>query len=104
MADIKQAAVNERAKEFIKKTRESGDGALVDAIYRAVKEEYVKDDVLEYIADNVGCSPVNKILDAGWRPDDIAESVAERWVYLGDYDCNLDYWANIESLIAQIQV
>lgn len=32
----------------------------------------------------------------------IKYAVAERYVLDGDYDCNLDYWTNIDDLIDQI--
>ena len=32
----------------------------------------------------------------------IAESAAERYVYDGDYDCNLPYWSNIENLLNEL--
>lgn len=63
-----------------------------DEIYRQVKCRYVADDAADRMQER-------EIED----PDDsIRYAVAERYVLDGDYDCNLDYWANIDNLINQI--
>lgn len=61
---------------------------LRDEIYRDVWKEHVKEDILTHAED------IDEDID-----DEDAEMLAERYVYEGDYDCNLDYWANIENLI-----
>ena len=34
--------------------------------------------------------------------DEEIEAAAKRYVYDGDYDCNLDYWSNIENVIYRV--
>jgi len=61
---------------------------LRDAIYRNVWKEHVMEDIEAHAED----------IDVELSNDEI-EVLAERYVYEGDYDCNLDYWQNIENLI-----
>lgn len=63
-----------------------------DYIYRAVWFEHVVEDV-------VGRLDEREILD---EDNSIKESVAQRYVYQGDYDCNLSYWDNIDNLIDEV--
>ena len=58
-----------------------------DSVYREVWGEYVKDDA------------ASRAQDTGIEIDDEGLSmVAYRYVK-GDYDCNLDYWTNIDNLL-----
>lgn len=57
-----------------------------DELYRALWLEYVKEDIRNY----------DESLD-----ESMVEVVASRYVYDGDYDCNLSYWDNIENLIKE---
>lgn len=59
-----------------------------DDIYRYLWHQHVKEDVESHAID----------MDVELDEDEI-DIVAEWYVYDGDYDCNLDYWANIENLI-----
>lgn len=61
-----------------------------DDLYRYLWAEHVKEDV-ESFAENIDID-----ID-----DDIVEQVVYRYVYCGDYDCNLNYWTNIENLIKE---
>ena len=64
------------------------DNAEKDALYRALWFDYVKEDVYSHCEDiGVKCD------------DDLAEQVANLYVYDGEYDCNICYWDNIENLI-----
>lgn len=63
-----------------------------DEIYRQVKCRYVADDAADRMKERGIEDP----------DDSIRYAVAERYVLDGDYDCNLDYWANIDNLINQI--
>lgn len=63
-----------------------------DEIYRQVKCRYVAGDAADRMKER-------GIEDSD---DSIRYAVAERYVLDGDYDCNLDYWANIDNLINQI--
>lgn len=66
--------------------------ALPDDFKREIKEDvemgYIREDVESYCTEHqLPCT------------DELAGKVAERWVKAGDYDCNADYWSNIETLI-----
>lgn len=63
-----------------------------DDIYRYLWAEHVKADIEEYAEDN----------DITLDEEDV-EAIANRYVYDGKYDCNLDYWTNIGKLIEQCQ-
>ena len=63
-----------------------------DEIYRQVKCRYVANDAADRMEERGIVDPNGSIKYA----------VAERYVLDGDYDCNLDYWTNIDDLIDQI--
>lgn len=60
-----------------------------DDLYRELWSEYVREDIISFIDDD---------LMAKLEHDDINEMV-RRYVYDGEYDCNLSYWDNIQNLI-----
>lgn len=61
-----------------------------DRIYRYLWSQHVREDVISH-AENIGIG-----LDDG-----IIDTIVDRYVERGDYDCNLDYWTNIENLIEE---
>lgn len=61
-----------------------------DRIYRYLWGQHVREDVISH-AENIGIG-----LDDG-----IIDTIVDRYVERGDYDCNLDYWTNIENLIEE---
>lgn len=61
-----------------------------DRIYRYLWSKRVREDVISH-AENIGIG-----LDDG-----IIDTIVDRYVERGDYDCNLDYWTNIENLIEE---
>lgn len=61
-----------------------------DDIYRALWQKHVENDVQFQAIEAFDVS-----LD-----QTTVENIANRYVY-GDYDCNLSYWTNIESLIRE---
>ena len=63
-----------------------------DDIYRSVWKEHVIEDVMSR-AEDIGMTITE---------EDAAE-VANRYVYDGDYDCTLSYWANIDNLINDVK-
>lgn len=63
-----------------------------DEIYRQVKCRYVANDAADRMKERGIVDPNGSIKYA----------VAERYVLDGDYDCNLDYWTNIDDLIDQM--
>lgn len=67
-----------------------------DEVYRLIWHEHVKEDVLKMLEE--------KDLDKSIDQDDLADEVAGRYVYEGDYDCNQAYWNNLETLIEEVNV
>lgn len=63
-----------------------------DQIYRALWITRVKEDIRSH-GENT---------DQALTEDDI-DIIADRYVYQGDYDCNLSYWDNIQALIDEIK-
>ena len=63
-----------------------------DDIYRMVWFSHVSEDVETYLHDYYDYETEEEI-------EDIVESVANAWVYYGEYDCLINYWDNIENLI-----
>lgn len=61
-----------------------------DRIYRYLWSQYVRKDVISH-AESIGIE-----LDDG-----AVDMIVDRYVEQGDYDCNLNYWANIENLIEE---
>lgn len=59
-----------------------------DVIYRYVWSEYVKDDIESQ------CESRDIMLT-----EEAIDEIVNRYVYEGDYDCNLSYWDNIDNLI-----
>ena len=63
-----------------------------DQIYRALWITRVKEDIRSHGEDT----------DQALTEDDI-DIIADRYVYQGNYDCNLSYWDNIQALINEIK-
>lgn len=61
-----------------------------DDVYRYLWSKHVKEDVESL------CEDMDIVLT-----EDQTEIIVERYVYNGDYDCNLPYWTNIENLIRE---
>lgn len=64
-----------------------------DDIFRMVWHNHVFEDVKSCLKDDDYANYDENEKEA------ICETVANRYVYDGDYDNNLDYWANINNLI-----
>lgn len=78
---------NEVMKNFV----DSLDWEARDAIYRHIWSKHVREDVENHLEN----------MDETLTDDEII-TVAERYVYQGAYDCNLNYWTNIENLIIEV--
>lgn len=61
-----------------------------DDIYRYLWSKHVAQDVKNHATN----------LDIELDDDEI-DIITEHYCYWGDYDCNLDYWTNIENLIME---
>lgn len=62
-----------------------------DDIYRYLWHQHVMEDVEAHSTD-MGVTLTKDEIDLA----------AERYVYDGDYDCNFDYWSNIEGVINKV--
>lgn len=62
-----------------------------DAVYRLLWAAHVAEDVKSHAEDMDICLETGEV-----------EIVVNRYVYDGDYDCNLSYWDNIEALIEDV--
>lgn len=76
--------------EEIHKMIDSFSSYEQDRIYRYLWGQHVREDVISH-AETIGVE-----LD-----DCIIDTVVDRYVERGDYDCNLDYWTNIGNLIEE---
>ncbi len=79
---------NPRISQKTKELLDNLSGSERDDIYRALWFDHVAEDVTNLLEENE--SEIN---------DDIVSAIAERYVYDGDYDCNLDYWTNLRILL-----
>lgn len=61
-----------------------------DTLYRMLWADYLYEDVYDYVKGNG--YPLN---ESG------IQEVINRYVYNGDYDCNLSYWDNINNLVQE---
>ena len=74
---------------------------LIDSL-----KPYRKDELYRYLWVNHVKEDVRTILeeyDVPYLSDDdfdaLIDDCANRFVYNGEYDCNTDYWSNLETLI-----
>lgn len=87
--DNKTDVVNTESEELLKKLNfDELSYEEKDAIYRAVWLSHVKNDVKAFIKDQ------NIALN-----EDQIDHIAQLYVYDGRYDCNLNYWNNLDNLI-----
>lgn len=61
-----------------------------DTLYRVLWADYMYEDVYGFVKEN-GYS----LNESG------VQEVVDRYVYNGDYDCNLSYWDNINNLVQE---
>ena len=86
----------EEVKKIVEDLKQRG---LADAVYRFLWFEHVLEDTKEYMTGELGYDgpPLSQ------KDNDTATIVASRYVYEGDYDCNLPYWSNIENLVGEVE-
>ncbi len=65
-----------------------------DKVYRYLWKERVVEDARSVIEEYIFYSLLSKE-----DVERIADEAADRYVYNGDYDCNLSYWDNISNLV-----
>ena len=102
--------LSERVENFYKSLSENEKNDLVDVVianltpsqilervkdkntlYRLLWADYMYEDVYGFVKEN-GYS----LNESG------VQEVVDRYVYNGDYDCNLSYWDNINNLVQEV--
>lgn len=63
---------------------------ICDDIYRAVR--------FDYVCEDIRCMAESRMED-GDISDEIVKAAANLYVYEGDYDCNDDYWTQLEKVV-----
>lgn len=89
--ELLNEAQGQTKTEVMKNFVDSLDWEARDAIYRHIWSERVREDVENHFEN----------MDETLTDDEI-RTVAKRYVYQGAYDCNLNYWTNIENLITEL--
>ena len=89
--ELLNEAQGQTKTEVMKNFVDSLDWEARDAIYRHIWSERVREDIENHLEN------MDETLT-----DDELRTVVERYVYQGAYDCNLNYWTNIENLIIEV--
>lgn len=85
-------AINKLSENDLEKLAENLDFKTSDNLYRILHMPYVKEDVEQMIKDL-------EIDTSAYNLECFIDDCASRYVYDGDYDCNLSYWQNLENII-----
>jgi hypothetical protein len=91
--DSAKAVTDEQVKEIIKSYPKEDLLELLnydqkDYIYRSVWANHVAEDVASKFSE---------------FDENICDTVAKRYAFDGDYDCNRDYWSNLETLLNEVK-
>ncbi len=87
------------SREDAEKYIGSMSDAAKDTLYRALRAEYVEEDVRAFLEGPNG-DDYRELPDKEY--DALVKAVVDRYVYDGDYDCNLSYWENLELLVGNV--
>lgn len=85
-------ALNTLNKADLEKLAENLDFKTSDDLYRILHMPYVKEDVKHMLNEL-------EIDTSAYNLECLIDDCASRYVYDGDYDCNLSYWQNLENII-----
>lgn len=85
-------AINKLSENDLEKLAENLDFKTSDNLYRILHMPYVKEDVEQMIKDL-------EIDTSAYNLKCFIDDCASRYVYDGNYDCNLSYWQNLENII-----
>ena len=80
----------EKAQNLIDKM----ESDVKDSVYRLLWQEHVKEDVATQFEEDKRFENMSEE-----NMDALADQCSYRYCFEGDYDCNLDYWSNIQNLI-----
>lgn len=93
--------LNELSNEEFFKLIDSLKPHRKDELYRYLWVNHVKEDVRTILEEDVRA--VLEEYGVPYLSDDdfdaLIDDCANRFVYNGEYDCNTDYWSNLEALI-----
>lgn len=64
-----------------------------DNIYRTIWAEHVAEDAESYLSDDNRFNSLDKK-----EQNEICQEIAHRYVFDGEYDCNQDYWTQLNML------
>lgn len=85
-------ALNTLNKADLEKLAENLDFKTSDDLYRILHMPYVKEDVKHMLNEL-------EIDTSAYNLECLIDDCASRYIYDGDYDCNLSYWQNLENII-----
>lgn len=85
-------ALNTLTKADLEKLAENLNFKTSDDLYRILHMPYVKEDVKHMLNEL-------EIDTSAYNLECLIDECASRYVYDGDYDCNLSYWQNLENII-----
>lgn len=91
-----------RINDMLQRMVDALDAKEKDDLYRYLWLDYVREDVIHRLGldeEDETEHPFSELVDDTILVDD----VAERYVYEGEYDCNLTYWENIDNLIETVK-
>lgn len=104
-ANVSNYDIKKRREEYLRNEKEFGplnksksfidevkklDAVTKDEIYRMLWKEYVVEDVTQHLEERGNLYMYS---------EEMIDRIAARYVYDGEYDCNLPYWDNLDSLI-----
>lgn len=71
-----------------------------EQVYREVLAEHTAEDAAARIeSENLDITSCRISQMSDEEKQEMANYVGYRWAFEGEYDCNLDYWSNIDNLI-----
>lgn len=85
-------AINALTESDLEKLAENLNFKTSDKLYRILHMPYVKEDIKSMIDEM-------EIDTSDYDLECLIDNCASRYVYDGDYDCNLSYWDNIKNII-----
>ena len=92
-----QTITDEQIKDVIKSYPKED---LLDLLNYDQKDYIYRKVWAEHVSENVRSLCKDEGYDEVYTPD-IAERIAYRYAFEGDYDCNLPYWQNLKNLFEE---
>ena len=83
-------AINHMIESKLKEKIDGLSSVQREAVYDYLHSQYVRQDIENLLSDEYEDVSVD---------DDFIDVCTYRYVYDGDYECNLDYWTNLKNII-----